>query len=139
MQPQLFLTLIIAISIPSLFQSHETHRNIVELSSGSSSEEQTNPETNDLGDRVQLRRPLETEPGPEEELRLAEEMKFKVLSRRKRFLCNKFTGDQLCFMPPFSLRCRCGVSGCFMGKCMCNQCGHLQGYGNYPPYRRYYD
>uniref|UniRef100_A0A915D6P7 Uncharacterized protein n=1 Tax=Ditylenchus dipsaci TaxID=166011 RepID=A0A915D6P7_9BILA len=52
-----------------------------------------------------------------------EEQSSKILlSRRKRFLCNKVTGDHLCFVPPFSLRCHCGVSGCWMGKCMCHQC-----------------
>ncbi|KAE9550956.1 hypothetical protein FO519_005845 [Halicephalobus sp. NKZ332] len=31
-------------------------------------------------------------------------------SREKRFLCNKVTGDRICFVPPFSLRCKCGVT-----------------------------
>uniref|UniRef100_A0A1I7XHE9 INVERT_DEFENSINS domain-containing protein n=1 Tax=Heterorhabditis bacteriophora TaxID=37862 RepID=A0A1I7XHE9_HETBA len=44
-------------------------------------------------------------------------------SRQKRILCNKITGDRLCFIPQFSWRCKCGVAGCYNGKCTCRRCG----------------
>ncbi|KAI1711345.1 hypothetical protein DdX_10223 [Ditylenchus destructor] len=137
MKTIIILALTITISILVLQECSATTQNngsSSSSSSSSSSEEETKAGTklvhrhNFDGEQVQLR-PAHTEMGPPEEMKSP-----RVLSRRRRFLCDEFTGDQLCFAPPFSLRCRCGAAGCFMGKCTCNQCGFYTGYSHhYPP------